>query len=155
NVMGDFIQTPGTDAFDAVHTSAVVRSTLTMYQRALSVGQPTPVQLPWQWNTGTNADNDLKLSEVGTEVHAIWQVFTGGEPDARNRRHERPRGRQQHPEPLHLPRGVVGEPRGARRQECRPQPAVEGCGTPFRSSRGGAGSAFLLRHDAAPGAHGS
>jgi hypothetical protein len=56
NVMGDFIQTPGTDAFDAVHTFAVVRSTLTMYQRALSVGQPTPVQLPWHWNIGTNVD---------------------------------------------------------------------------------------------------
>src|SRR5690606_31138566 len=25
-----------------------------------------------------NADNDLKLSEVGNEVHAISQVFTGG-----------------------------------------------------------------------------
>ena len=25
-----------------------------------------------------NADNDLKLSQVSTEVHAISQVFTGG-----------------------------------------------------------------------------
>jgi len=50
NAMGDFIQTPGTDAFDAVHTYAVVRLTCTMYQRALGS------LLPWQWNTGGNTD---------------------------------------------------------------------------------------------------
>ena len=50
NAMGDFIQTPGTEAFDAVHAYAVVRQTFTMYQRALS----SP--LPWQWNTGGNTD---------------------------------------------------------------------------------------------------
>ena len=33
NVFGDLIATPGTDAFDAIHTFAVVRETLTMYQR--------------------------------------------------------------------------------------------------------------------------
>src|SRR3954467_1626360 len=38
NAFGDFIQTPGTDAFDAVHTFTVVRQTLTMYQRALATG---------------------------------------------------------------------------------------------------------------------
>jgi hypothetical protein len=50
NAMGDYITTPGTDAFDAIHTFAVVRQTLTMYQRALN----SP--LPWQWNTGGNTD---------------------------------------------------------------------------------------------------
>ncbi len=50
NALGDFIQTPGTDAFDAVHTFAIVRQTLTMYQRAL--GGP----LPWQWNAPANTD---------------------------------------------------------------------------------------------------
>jgi len=30
NAFGDLIATPGTDAFDAVHTFAVVRETLTM-----------------------------------------------------------------------------------------------------------------------------
>lgn len=50
NAMGDFIQTPGTDAFDAVHTYTIVRQTFTMYQHAL--GSP----LPWQWNTGGNTD---------------------------------------------------------------------------------------------------
>ena len=55
NVFGDFIQVPNTDAFDAVHTFAVVRMTLTMYKRALAVGG-TPATLPWQWNTATNTD---------------------------------------------------------------------------------------------------
>jgi len=55
NAMGDFIQTPLTPQFDAVHTFAVVRETLTMYQRALAVGG-VPAPLPWQWNTPTVAD---------------------------------------------------------------------------------------------------
>jgi hypothetical protein len=50
NVMGDFIQTPGSTAFDAVHTFAVVRETLTMYQRALS--NPCP----WEWNNSHNVE---------------------------------------------------------------------------------------------------
>jgi hypothetical protein len=58
NAMGDFIQTPGTDAFDCVHTFAVVRQSLTMYQRAL--GSP----MPWQWNTGGNTD-PLKVHAHG------------------------------------------------------------------------------------------
>jgi hypothetical protein len=55
NAMGDFIQTPLTTQFDAVHTFAVVRETLTMYQRALAVGN-VPAPLPWQWNTPTVPD---------------------------------------------------------------------------------------------------
>ncbi|MCZ7627524.1 MAG: hypothetical protein M5R38_18725 [Candidatus Methylomirabilis sp.] len=43
NAFGDFVHTPGTDAFDAVHTFAVVRQTLTMYQRCRAVGgAPSP-----------------------------------------------------------------------------------------------------------------
>lgn len=53
NALGDFIQTPGTQEFDAVHTYAVVRMTLTMFQRALGAG--APATLPWQWNVGSNA----------------------------------------------------------------------------------------------------
>jgi len=57
NAMGDLIQSPGTDAFDAVHTLAVVRETLNMYQRALSVPGPTPpAPVPWEWNSSTNTD---------------------------------------------------------------------------------------------------
>jgi hypothetical protein len=51
NAFGDLVQTPGTDAFDAVHTFAVVRATLSLYQRARG-GAP----LPWQWNSATNTD---------------------------------------------------------------------------------------------------
>ncbi|MCC2971686.1 hypothetical protein [Massilia sp. IC2-476] len=50
NAFGDFVTQPDTPQFDAVHTFAVVRQTLTMYQRALlTAGLDMP--LPWQWNT--------------------------------------------------------------------------------------------------------
>lgn len=53
NAFGDFIVSPNTDQFDAVHTFAIVRMTLTMYQRALaSNGAASP--LPWQWNSASN-----------------------------------------------------------------------------------------------------
>jgi hypothetical protein len=55
NVFGDYIQSPSTDAFDAVHAFAVVRQTLTMYQRALAVGG-TPAPLPWAWNGAGNTE---------------------------------------------------------------------------------------------------
>ncbi|HKP53754.1 MAG TPA: hypothetical protein VJ183_14020 [Chloroflexia bacterium] len=70
NVFGDFIQTPDTDAFDAVHTFAVVRQTLTMYQRAMG-GSP----LPWQWNSATNTDP--------------LQVFPHGLPNTMNAFYQR------------------------------------------------------------------
>jgi hypothetical protein len=49
NTFGDLIETPGTDDFDTVHTFAVVRQTLTMYQRARAVGNQ-PAQIPWAFN---------------------------------------------------------------------------------------------------------
>ncbi|MEO7495541.1 MAG: hypothetical protein ABIT83_24405 [Massilia sp.] len=53
NAFGDFVTTPDTPQFDAVHTFAVVRQTLTMYQRALSsVGEQMP--LPWHWNSSVD-----------------------------------------------------------------------------------------------------
>jgi len=53
NAFGDFVTMPDTPQFDAVHTFAVVRQTLTMYQRALSTaGSPMP--LPWHWNNATD-----------------------------------------------------------------------------------------------------
>jgi hypothetical protein len=55
NVFGDYIQLPGTDAFDAVHTYSVVRQTLTMYQRALAVGGAL-APLPWAWNGAGNTE---------------------------------------------------------------------------------------------------
>ncbi|NRR33101.1 hypothetical protein HSX11_23295 [Oxalobacteraceae bacterium] len=53
NSFGDFILSPNTDQFDAVHTFAIVRQTLTMYQRALSAGA-SDAPVPWQWNSGSN-----------------------------------------------------------------------------------------------------
>jgi hypothetical protein len=50
NAFGDFVTMPDTPQFDAVHTFAVVRQTLTMYQRALSTAGST-MPLPWQWNS--------------------------------------------------------------------------------------------------------
>lgn len=53
NAFGDFVAQPDTPQFDAVHTFAVVRQTLTMYQRALSAaGAEMP--LPWQWNSSVD-----------------------------------------------------------------------------------------------------
>jgi hypothetical protein len=68
NVFGDLIESPGTDAFDSVHTFAVVRQTLTMYQRAL--GSPAP--LPWQWNTGTNTDPLSVFPHAGVTMNAFY-----------------------------------------------------------------------------------
>lgn len=55
NAFGDFILSPNTDQFDAVHTFAIVRQTLTMYQRVLAAGD-SGAPLPWAWNTATNTD---------------------------------------------------------------------------------------------------
>ncbi|CDG84964.1 hypothetical protein [Janthinobacterium agaricidamnosum] len=55
NAFGDFIMSPNTDQFDAIHTFAVVRQTLTMYQRALARNQQG-APLPWQWNNASNTD---------------------------------------------------------------------------------------------------
>ena len=52
NAFGDFVTMQGTPQFDAVHTYAVVRQTLTMYQRALAGVSDTP--LPWQWNSSVD-----------------------------------------------------------------------------------------------------
>src|SRR5205814_1581651 len=49
NLSRDFLFTPGTSEFDCAHSFAVVRETLTMYQRVRG-GAP----LPWAWNTGGN-----------------------------------------------------------------------------------------------------
>lgn len=55
NAFGDFVTSPGTPQFDAVHTFSVVRQTLTMYQRALAMaGHETP--LPWNWNAEDNTE---------------------------------------------------------------------------------------------------
>lgn len=53
DIFGDFVTLPDTPQFDAVHTFAVVRQTLTMYQRVLgAAGVAMP--LPWQWNSSSD-----------------------------------------------------------------------------------------------------
>lgn len=77
NAFGDFVTMPDTPQFDAVHTFAVVRQTLTMYQRALSAAG-TLLPLPWQWN-----------SSVDT---APLQVFPYGLQDVMNAYYSRSQG---------------------------------------------------------------
>jgi hypothetical protein len=68
NAAGDFIANPAdVDAFDAVHTFAVVRETLTMYQRNRG-GAP----LPWQWNTGGNTDPISVFPHAGVTMNAFY-----------------------------------------------------------------------------------
>ncbi len=55
NAFGDFIAAPETEQFDAVHTFAVVRQTLTMFQRALASSDGA-APLPWQWNSASQTD---------------------------------------------------------------------------------------------------
>jgi len=67
NAFGDFIATPGTAAFDSVHTFAVVRETLTMFQRA----HGGAVQ-PWQWNTGGNTEPLHVFPHAGETMNAFY-----------------------------------------------------------------------------------
>jgi hypothetical protein len=66
NAFGDFIQTPGTNEFDWVHTFSVVRQTLTMYQRLLGAA------VPWQWNTSTNTDPIQVFPHAGVTMNAFY-----------------------------------------------------------------------------------
>jgi len=67
NAFRDFIQTPGTDAFDSVHTFAVVRETLTLYQRALA---PNPIA--WSWNNAANSDPISVFPHAGETMNAYY-----------------------------------------------------------------------------------
>lgn len=74
NAFGDLIEPPGTDDFDTVHTFAVVRQTLTMYQRARGVGNQ-PAQIPWAWNTAgppPNADPINVFPKAGETMNAFY-----------------------------------------------------------------------------------
>ncbi|MES2150976.1 MAG: hypothetical protein V4508_14445 [Pseudomonadota bacterium] len=71
NAFGDFVCMPDSPQFDAVHTFAVVRQTLTMYQRALALGtDPTP--LPWHWNS---ADNSAPLALFPHGLPNVMNAF--------------------------------------------------------------------------------
>ena len=64
---GDFLFEPSSaEAFDAVHTYAVVRQVLTMYQRALGD------RMKWQWNTGGNTDPISVSPHAGETAGAFF-----------------------------------------------------------------------------------
>ena len=69
NVFGDMIVDPATDpeGFDAVHTFAVVRQVLTMYQR-----YRLPAPVPWQWNTGGNTEPLSVYPRAGVTKNAYY-----------------------------------------------------------------------------------
>src|SRR4051812_29676960 len=69
NVFGDLLVDPATqaEAFDAVHTFAIVRMTLTMYERGMA-----GATLPWQWNTGGNADPLRVFPRAGVTQNAFY-----------------------------------------------------------------------------------
>lgn len=67
NAFNDFICVPGTEAFDAVHSFAVVRQTLTMYQRASGLAA-----IPWQWNSATNTDPLNVYPRAGYTMNAYY-----------------------------------------------------------------------------------
>jgi hypothetical protein len=67
NTNRDFIFAPGTPEFDCAHAFAVVRETLTMYQR-LRGG----AALPWAWNTGGNTDPITVFPRAGVTANAFY-----------------------------------------------------------------------------------
>ncbi len=67
NALGDFIQSPNTEGFDAVHTFCVVRQTLSLFQRTLG-GMP----LPWQWNSGSDATPLSVFPHAGETANAFY-----------------------------------------------------------------------------------
>lgn len=67
NLNRDFLFTPGTAEFDCAHSFAVVRETLTMYQRVRG-GAP----LPWAWNTGGNTDPITVHPRAGITPNAFY-----------------------------------------------------------------------------------
>ncbi|WP_090941618.1 hypothetical protein [Nonomuraea jiangxiensis] len=66
-VNGDFVFTPNSPEFDCAHTYAVVRETLTMYQRH-NGGDP----LPFAWNTGGNIDRLTIFPHGGVGANAFY-----------------------------------------------------------------------------------
>jgi hypothetical protein len=67
NINRDFLFAPGTPEFDCAHSFAVVRETLTMYQRILG-GAP----MPWAWNTGGNTDCLTVFPRAGVTANAFY-----------------------------------------------------------------------------------
>ncbi|MFI7633251.1 hypothetical protein [Nonomuraea sp. NPDC049400] len=67
NINGDFIFVPNSPEFDCAHTYAVVRETMTMYQRH-NGGAP----IPFAWNTGGNLDRLTVFPRSGAGANAFY-----------------------------------------------------------------------------------
>lgn len=67
NMNRDFLHTVGTAEFDCAHAFAIVRETLTMYQRILG-GAP----VPWAWNVGGNVDPITVHPRAGVTPNAYY-----------------------------------------------------------------------------------
>lgn len=67
NINRDFIFTPGSPEFDCAHAFAIVRETLTMFQRTRG-GAP----LPWAWNVGGNTDPMSVFPRAGVTPNAFY-----------------------------------------------------------------------------------
>ncbi|MFC4910661.1 hypothetical protein [Actinomadura gamaensis] len=66
-VNGDFVFTPNSPQFDAAHTFAVVRETLSMYER-INGGNP----IPFAWNVGGNTDRITVKPHAGQGANAFY-----------------------------------------------------------------------------------
>ncbi|MFD0685508.1 hypothetical protein [Actinomadura fibrosa] len=67
NANGDFVFPPNSPQFDCAHTFAVVRETLTMYERH-NGGNP----IPFAWNVGGNTDRITVFPRAGTGANAFY-----------------------------------------------------------------------------------
>ncbi|RAY11637.1 hypothetical protein DPM19_28845 [Actinomadura craniellae] len=67
NIDGDFIFPPNSPQFDCAHTFAVVRETLSMYERH-NGGRP----LPFAWNSGSNTDPITVFPRAGIDANAFY-----------------------------------------------------------------------------------
>jgi hypothetical protein len=67
NAQGDFIFPVGSPELDCSHTFAIVRDTLTMYQRVRG-----GAAIPWAWNTGGNTDPLAAYPRAGVTANAYY-----------------------------------------------------------------------------------
>lgn len=67
NAQGDFIFPANSPELDCAHTFAVVRETLTMYQRVQG-----GTNIPWAWNTGGNTDRLTVHPHAGVTANAYY-----------------------------------------------------------------------------------
>jgi len=71
NLLGDFIFVPGTPEMDCAHAWAVVRQTLSMYERVLR-SSGGAASILWAWNTGGNTDVLTVYPRAGQTPNAYY-----------------------------------------------------------------------------------